>query len=317
MVATIPVREAKAATLPLEEARRFAEALPQLAAQGVSRISFTGGEPLLAPKQMQVLSAAAGAAGQEATVVTACHWATTETAAERVVARFPDIQSWHLSSDVHHSAFLDPMHVVHAARAVSAVGKTVILRMAVSRVPSVDEIELMRRMKAHLPSSVHVAIQPIASVGRARDLDLDVPIALDGQPPATPCVSTGPLIRHDGCLLPCCSALADAPETSPFANVNAIEHGLVTAYRAWCDDPLMQLVRATGFRVPAAWAEDALGTPPVTPAPENPCDYCAALWANTSAHKTALEQVARPAVRAKIRLLAQAVFDEDPTPKEV
>src|SRR5215471_7526744 len=75
-------------TMPLERAESYAAQLPSLRARGVSLVSFTGGEPLVAARQLRVLSDAAAAAEMESTVVTAAHWAKTEGSARDTVAAF-------------------------------------------------------------------------------------------------------------------------------------------------------------------------------------------------------------------------------------
>ncbi|MEM1352844.1 MAG: radical SAM protein, partial [Pseudomonadota bacterium] len=91
MVATISPRDAKSATLPTEVATRFAAEMPQVRRAGIRKISFTGGEPLLAREPLAVLSDAAHAAGIATTVVTACHWAKNPKIAARTVAGFPGV----------------------------------------------------------------------------------------------------------------------------------------------------------------------------------------------------------------------------------
>src|SRR5690348_13677215 len=65
IVSTVPTAKASSVTLSLEQARDYAEQLPALHKKGVSRVSFTGGEPLLAFEQLRLLSEAAVNAGME------------------------------------------------------------------------------------------------------------------------------------------------------------------------------------------------------------------------------------------------------------
>ena len=311
MVATVSPKEGPGVTLPLYVAERFAAEMPALADMGIARVSFTGGEPLLAGPQIALLSSAAAAAGIGCTVVTACHWAKTEAVAARTIERFQEIDTWHLSSDIFHMRELDPGFVVNAARAAQAAGRTVTIRMAVSRDPDDAETRLVDALVAALPAGTPVAMQPVVPHGRAKGLARASNSGSD-TPPAVPCVTTGPLIRHDGRLLPCCSGLAETPENSPFAAVDAARDGLVAAVRAWRGDPLLSLVRATGFAVPAVWA----GEHAVRPAPDNPCDYCTALWSRPAARTAALRQTARPEVRDHIAELGRAVFGASPEPAE-
>ena len=308
MVATISPREATSATLPTETAIRFAAEMPDLWREGIRKISFTGGEPLLAREPLAVLSEAAQAAGIASTVVTACHWAKTPKVAARMIARFPGISDWHISTDIYHADFLPPEHVVYAAEAVAAANKTVLVRMAVSRDPSAEETQLVAWLERHVPRGTKFALQPVSPVGRAVEIGIAPENSKSDEAPVTPCLTTGPLIRHDGTLLPCCSGLSDQPQISPFATIDASRSGLVAAVRLWRDDPLLQLVRTVGFGFPAQWAHERLGSAPVSPAPSHPCDFCTALWSNADARAAARDMTTRTDVRDHINQLHDHVF---------
>jgi pyruvate-formate lyase-activating enzyme len=311
MVATISPREADRATLPLDAAETFAAEMPALAAIGIRRISFTGGEPLLARDQLRILSDSAHAAGIETTLVTACHWAKSVAAAVRTINRFRGITHWHISTDVYHTAFLKPEHVVNACIALADANKQVLIRMAVGRVPSQDELDLKSWLEDRVPSDTGFALQPTSPVGRAKEIGITPQMSANDDPPSTPCLTTGPLIRHDGQLSVCCSGLAELPEISPFAPIDATQIGLVATVMAWRNDPLLQLIRAVGFRFPAIWAADEIGEAPVSPAPSHPCDYCTALWKNAPARNAILKHLNGTAIRRKITELYDDVISPE------
>lgn len=300
MVATISPRKAKLATLPKETASRFASEMPDLQREGIRKISFTGGEPLLARVQLGLLSEAANAAGIATTVVTACHWAKTPEVAARTVTRFPAISDWHISSDIYHSDFLSPQHIVNAAEALAAAKKNVLIRIAVGREPCAEEAELVAWLERRVPRGTEFALQPVSPVGRAVEIGITPELSTSDLAPDTPCLTTGPLIRHDGALLPCCSGLSDQPQISPFATIDASRSGLLAAVRLWRGDPLLQLVRTLGFGFPALWAEEQLGHKPVSPAPSHPCDYCTSLWSNADVRAVVREMTSREKVQERI-----------------
>lgn len=307
MVTTIPPGRAADATLSLEATERFASEFSELVTAGVTQISFTGGEPLLARPQLDLLVVAAAAAGISVSVVTACHWAKTSAAANAAVANLPGVTHWHLSTDRFHLAHLPLAHVWNAARAALAYGCRVTIRAAVARPIGAEDEAFLDLLQAELPPGVSVALQPVALVGRARDLGLETSTRGTGAPPV-PCLSTGPLIDHDGALHPCCSGLAEHPEISPFAQADAAREGLAAAVVAWREDPLMRLVRAIGFGFPALWAEEALGHSPVSPSPEHPCDFCLALWRAPGAREAVMRRVSAASAREKIKALDAALF---------
>ncbi len=75
--------------MPLEIADRYAMHMQDLADYGMKGVSFTGGEPLVAKLQLSRMAHAAAQARLQVSVVTAAHWAGTETRAKALVARFP------------------------------------------------------------------------------------------------------------------------------------------------------------------------------------------------------------------------------------
>jgi len=315
LVATVSARDHAAVALPAERAARFAAQLPALAAEGVERISFTGGEPLLAEDLLRQLSGEAIAAGMECTVVTACHWARTPEQARDVIARLPDIRRWHLSMDRYHVEYLPLDHVAHAAQAAVDLGRDALIRASVPDPPTDEDEQLLRDVVSRLPPAVELAVQPVKRVGRATALPLGLPsqsaTATQLSPRAAwiPCMTTGPLVLADGGVRPCCSSLADGVADHPFRMPSADELGMVGAYRAWRDDPLLKLVRAVGFAPVFDWVVEGSGAPPL-PAlvPAHPCDQCTLLWKTPGASKRVRVRIADAGVRRKIDELHDAVF---------
>lgn len=317
MVSTISTKRAREATMSIELAQTIARDMPGLKRLGIWRVSFTGGEPLLAKEQLHILSEAAVAAGIETTVVTACHWARTRSAAARTVAALPAISNWHLSTDVYHTEYLNPKSVTDAANAVVNAGKTALIRMAISRNPSSNELELLDSVKENIPTSVTIAPQPVSAVGKAKEIGFLPKLSAISEPPTTPCLTTGPLIRHDGKLLPCCSALAEETRISPFTSIDVNTAGIIAAVQAWRDDPMMLLVRSLGFGFPAKWATEELGKNPVAPAPEHTCDYCVSFWSNPDAREAVIKKLDQSPVQEKIRALSQQIFDSESAKQEL
>jgi len=316
MVPTVSPRDAEPVSLDMTAACRFAVEMPELARMGITRVSFTGGEPFLAEAQLSIIAAAAAAAGIKTTVVTACHWAKTFESAAKFVARFPFISDWHLSTDLYHAEFLRPAYVIHAAKAVAASGAQVLVRMAVGRDLDPEERALTAWVRAQLSADIPIALQPVSPVGRAKEIGVTPDFDDARSVPDAPCLTTGPLIQHTGRLLPCCSALSEKPEISPFATADASVEGLPAAVRAWRSDPLLTLVRALGFGFPVAWAE-AAGAARVSPAPRHPCDYCTMFFSSDCAREAARAKAEEAPIRAQIEALSRAVFDVEPRELEV
>lgn len=319
LVATVSARDHESVALPAQRAEAFAREMPALAAEGVERISFTGGEPLLAESVLDVLSAAAAAHGIGCTVVTACHWARTPEQAREVVARLPHIDRWHLSMDRYHAEFLPLQPVIHAAKAAVALGRDVLIRAAVPDPPADEDRQLLADLMATLPPQVELAVQPISRVGRAVTLPLprrdrvETPPAPPPRRPWIPCMSTGPLVLASGSLRPCCSSLADASTDHPFRTPSADAVGLVGVYRAWRNDPLLKLVRSVGFAPVLEWAQGTDGLRGTQPLPSHPCDQCTALWRIPGAVERVRERLEDTAVHQQIDALYDTVFADTAT----
>jgi pyruvate-formate lyase-activating enzyme len=306
-IATVAPAERSKVSLPLDQAERIADELPDLARQGVTRISFTGGEPLLALRQLRLLADAAATAGIATTVVTACHWASNELAARRMIGdTLAAIDVWHLSTDVFHREFISIDHIRRAAVAAAELGRPTTIRVAVHSPPDNEDRELVNELYSIIPDGVSVTLQPVVGVGRAQELALNRP-RWSGH--SIPCVSTGPLIRDDGSVSPCCASLTDEREGHPFIYPNAFDHSLVDVRDAWLRDPLVRLIRSVGFAPVLAWvAEDLPDHPAFADLPEHPCDICVALWQRSGTAAAVRARVERPAVRDRIDELHDAVF---------
>jgi organic radical activating enzyme len=311
LVATVSAKDHASVALPRARAERYASEMPDLVQEGIERISFTGGEPLLAEDVLQILSSAASRAGIECTVVTACHWAKSSESAAEVVRRFEHVRRWHLSWDRYHAEFLPATHVVNAANAVLAAGKEVLVRAAVPRPASETDERLLSELFDLLPAGVELAIQPVSKAGRASALDLVEPVRRANPNSAAsadqwvPCMTTGPLVLASGQVRPCCSSLADEFPPNAFRPASTHERGLVDGLRQWRSDPLLKLVRAIGFAPVIDWARDTLDAREL---PEHPCDQCMRVWRSPGAAEAVAVQLKNPRVVQKIDAVHELVF---------
>lgn len=298
----------KTRTMSLEDAERYASEMPRLRERGVEVISFTGGEPLLAPHLLHLLSDAASRAGMSCTVVTACHWATSRATAERTIAEYPQISHWHLSTDLFHEEFIPRQHVLTAAAAAQALGRAVQIRMAASMPPTTAHEELYLSLRSSLPSGVPVVVQPVTSNGRGSRIASEHAVS---DAPAWPCMPNGMVVRFDGTISPCCAGLVDQRDGHPFQYARAREVGVAAAHDSWCTDPLLQLIRAVGFRPLLRWVEETFpGHPFLTQIPRHPCECCLRLWKDDRIVQELRRRAERPENRAKIALLVESIFGE-------
>ena len=306
IVATVSASD-HSRTMPVARAEAYASQLPELAKRGVKFLSFTGGEPLLARRQLKLLSDGARRAGLECHVVTACHWATSAATAEKVIASLPAISCWHLSTDVFHSEYVTIDHVVRAAKAATKLGRSVVIRLSITLPQSPEIIAIYDGIRKTLPD-VPIHVQPIIGMGRGASVPSSVETA---DVPEWPCMPLGMVVRFDGSISPCCAGLVDTRDGHPFQYPNADVAGIAGAHKAWCTDPLLQLIRAAGFGPLMAWLQEIAPQHRVLEeTPRNPCDFCVRLWSDFSVAPALRERISKEENRSKVAELVHEVFGE-------
>jgi hypothetical protein len=288
-------------------AQSYAAQLPALARRGVKYMSFTGGEPLLARRQLETFVREGHAAGMECHITTACHWATSDAAAERVIASLPEITHWGLSTDAFHSDYVSPDNVIRAAKAAKKLGRTVLLRLAFSVPETPETIAIYERLSEALPGFPILA-QPLIAMGRAAEIPTQHDTA---DAPEAPCFTTGMVVRFDGTVSPCCGGLLDTREGHPFQYGNVDALGLEAVHRAWCTDPVLQLIRASGFGSLMAWiAELAPEHPVLADTPKLTCEFCTRVWKDPTVGPAIRQRLEKEENRAKVAALVREVFGE-------
>lgn len=305
LVASVPAEEWDSVTLPLETARVYAGQIAQLRTAGIEKISFTGGEPILAFKALQLLTKACAEEGISTTVVTACHWATSSRSATRMVRTLHHIDHWHLSSDRYHSQFLPVGSVLRAADAALSEGRSAVIRMTAPLPPDGEDQRLYDQLKEALPDNVPILVQPVSRMGRAEELDVQT---TSGQAKA-PCLSSGLLVRYDGTVSPCCSSLSGQRTGHPFPYPLATGAGLPNTYQAWLADPLLRLIRSVGFAPILTWVREGNpGHPIFRKLPGHPCQICIDVWKEPGTGEMVRHRCAVPLVRDRIAELYEVVF---------
>ncbi len=289
-----------------ERARAYASQFGRLEEMGVERISFTGGEPLLAPRILKLLSEAADLAGIESTVVTGCHWCGSAETATAVVRCLPHIGTWHLSADRFHQAAVPLSNVILAARAAVDSNRSVLIRMAVMLPLSSADADFYEELRNTLPVGIEILVQPVTASGRAERLEVNTPT---GRSKNMPCMSGGMMIRADGSISPCCAALVAEPKDHPFHFGSAERDGLAGVYDAWRRDTLLRLIQCVGFAPVLRWvAEDAADHPILQAIPDHACDVCTALWRRPGTAELVRIRCQPAAVRQKVDELYETVF---------
>src|SRR5262245_19988434 len=130
-------------TMPVDVASHYAEQMPELAAHGITGISFTGGEPTVARRPLRILADAAAAAGIECGIVTAAPWARTPTLARRTVNDLASIAAWDLSMDRYHEDFVSLDMIRNAYDALFESRRRVTFRFSYSEPLTEDDQRIL------------------------------------------------------------------------------------------------------------------------------------------------------------------------------
>lgn len=265
-------------SLSLHEAEAWAHQLPELWEAGVRHITFTGGEPILALEAVSVLSACAAELGMETAVVTSAAWATSSTSAAKVIEKLGAITHWDIGYDAYHANEIPFLRIEVAIEALKLRGRSFSLRVCVGSPLEPSEAALLDRLRQVTGPSVPIFQQSVRRIGRA--VNFTTRSGAPAKVPREPCISTGPFVREDGTVGPCCSGLAyEAKGRHPFEFGSVQEDGLAVCRERWMEDPLLRLVRLVGFAVPLGWLkEGGLGELLPAGSHDNVCELCVALW---------------------------------------
>jgi hypothetical protein len=294
--------------LPVERAQRWASELDGLAREGLRHITFTGGEPTLAIAAVAVLADAARSAGVESAIVSSGAFATSDSAAAAVVSRLGSIDRWDLGYDEYHAEWLPLDRFACAVRALRTQERPFTIRVCEGRDSDVTN-RLLAELATIAGADVEIIRQPVKALGRASAL---MPLSErhgGSAAPTLPCVSTGPVVRDDGSVAPCCSGLAYADSTDhPFQLGDADRDGLGGIWRAWREDQLLRLMRLVGTQPVQAWLADEGIDPRVGGTSCDVCETCVATWRAPGATDAAARRAASPAVRAKLDAVEAHLF---------
>jgi pyruvate-formate lyase-activating enzyme len=275
--------------------------LPTLKEHGVEHMTFTGGEPVLAATAVAAIADAAAEVGISASIVTSCAWARTSGAAEKVVAKLAKLSHWDLGYDRFHAAEYPIERVANAVAALRDAGRSFSIRACVDTPASAEDEDILAAIE-EIADGAPVFRQGVKSIGRAAGLE-DPPA--NGMPMA-PCLSTGPFVREDGSVGPCCSGLAYEKRGShPFEFGNVGVDGLGACRDRWQQNPLLRLIRLVGFSVPLGWlAEEGLA--PAELDSRGVCELCVGLWdENAEVGRFLAVRAAEPGVIAQLDRLEQ------------
>lgn len=173
-----------------------------------SSVGFTGGEPLLFPKEITELSFECKNVGLPFTIATAGHWAKTSKHARAVLEPLAanGLIRLNLSSDPSHEAYIPRKSIINAAN--------VALELDVDTFIVGTFADTEHTMEGYLPEladipGIHMVTKYIAAVGRAAsDAITQSTYGLSLNLDQLSCyrrVYHDLVVWHDGTVYPCCS----------------------------------------------------------------------------------------------------------------
>lgn len=208
--------------MPLELALNL---IKQAAELGVfSSVGFTGGEPLLYPKEIEIISKELFVHKIPFTIATAAHWAKTKAHASRILTPLKSngLYRINISCDPSHQKFIPKESVVNAAIVASNLGiPTYVVGTFDSSSQTVDsfapELKGVR--------NISLISKYTAAVGRAKNMDITqsnygLSLGLEE-------LSCYRRIHHDvvvwwdGTVYPCCSTFNRDTSGIVVGNVNS------------------------------------------------------------------------------------------------
>lgn len=294
-------------TMTLEDARRYGSQMHELYRQGIRYISFTGGEPVLAPGQLGIISRAAKDAGMECSMVTSAFWAENAERAETMIKTYPHIDNWDISCDAFHEKYVPLEKIQMAFTQLQKWGKKVTIRFTYQEQLSESDLRILNRIII-LFGKKHISMQKLRNEGRGRD------VCISGEKNYNiwlkPCVTQGLVVRYDGSIGCCCLNLVEE-RNHPFQFGNARTRSLCDIYTDFMCFPLLQLMRVIGFSELMHWLEESdVHDELAEPLPNDVCDLCPLLFTNRTIADLLKIRANIPENQMKIALLASKILGE-------
>jgi organic radical activating enzyme len=244
----------------------------------VKEVGITGGEPTLVPEAIRRLAEAAAACGCAACVMTNGSWATSPAAARKTVRSFPGLHAVVISTDRHHLQFVPARWVRNAYEAGRESGLEARVLVTVSPERIAAEDALLERIRAFAGDDLMT--QKLKPMGRARSISAG--FTYSAEPPLIPCTTSGPLVREDGIMIPCCRGLDWLPGGHPMCVGSLHERPLPELFRLLRTHPILHFLRTWGLRQLLERLEEA-GAGPSLPSSHldfDQCHTCSALCAS-------------------------------------
>jgi hypothetical protein len=212
---------------------------------GIRRIVFTGGEPMLHPREVRILIGHATERGMQSVLVTNGSWASSRTQARECLADLRQIglQAITLSTDRYHLRKVPLRKLQWVLDVARDIGLQAGVKVARLRFDPIAE-GICRTLQSR---NTRVVVQEISPLGRASALrsavNLHSPACFTG-----PGCFTPPLLLPDGALVTCCNLPARdlIQQDYPFLLGNLGRECLRSLLDRRSRDPLLSALRSHG-----------------------------------------------------------------------
>jgi len=229
-------------TMGIHRAKGFIE---QAGEAGIQKIVFTGGEPLLHPRELRSLIHHTAAQGMKSALITNAAWASSgpETKAYLSDLKEMGLESITLSTDRYHLLEVPLENIKNALDASRRIGLRAGVKIARLRYDPVAE-GLYRSLR---DNSTRVLVQEISPLGRAAALrsavKLEPAVSLAGPGCLAP-----PVLLPDGNLLTCCNLPAQDMKSTdyPFVLGSVEKESLSSLLDRRSRDPVLTVLRSRG-----------------------------------------------------------------------
>lgn len=215
---------------------------------GMRVVEFTGGEPLLHPRELAAFMERAHGHGLRVVLDTNAFWATTPDTARRRLGelRRRGLARIALSTDRFHQAFIPLPRVVHALEAARELG----IAASVTVCHLKDDPTLLETVAVLYRSTPHIDFQAVAPSGRASALPRERMLRLPAARAGLPCHGMTPTVTPEGRVTLCCAPPmylpVEAARVSPLVLGWLDEEPLAHILRRAQENPFLQLLESRG-----------------------------------------------------------------------
>lgn len=228
-----------AGKMSLEQATAYI----RVAARFSKQLCFTGGEPLLYPREILELTSLATGMGLHVSLVTGAGWVRDEATVERRVEELVDagLHQLTISWDAYHEEFGMRRGAVSLAHAARRAGLRVAVRIVA---PSGVDSSIYREAFGDL--AIGFEETKLIRLGRAASLPPDH-FSTQDSPPRGACLTVmSTLIHHDGKVFACCGPSDFSAAHSPLLLGDAGQEPLEAILTRAEQDPLLEVIALLG-----------------------------------------------------------------------